>query len=84
MIARTSVMQYKGSQEPPQRIGRALGAQYLLSGSVRRDSSTIRVTAQLVRAGDQAQLWSEQYDRQPSGLLTLKERSRARSPTRSS
>jgi TolB-like protein len=71
VIARTSVMQYKGSQEPPQRIGRALGAQYLLSGSVRRDSSTIRVTAQLVRAGDQAQLWSEQYDRRPSGLLTL-------------
>ena len=71
VIARTSVMQYKGSQEPPQRIGRALGVQYLLSGSVRRDSSTIRVTAQLVRAGDQAQLWSEQYDRRPSGLLTL-------------
>jgi TolB-like protein/DNA-binding winged helix-turn-helix (wHTH) protein len=71
VIARTSVMQYKRSQEPPQRIGRALGAQYLLSGSVRRDSSTIRVTAQLVRARDQAQLWSEQYDRRPSGLLTL-------------
>ena len=71
VIARTSVMQYKRSQEPPQRIGRALGVQYLLSGSVRRDSSTIRVTAQLVRARDQAQLWSQQYDRQLSGLLTL-------------
>jgi TolB-like protein/DNA-binding winged helix-turn-helix (wHTH) protein len=71
VIARTSVMRYKHSQEPPQRIGRALGAQYLLSGSVRRDSSMIRVTAQLVRAGDQAQLWSQQYDRQLSGLLTL-------------
>ena len=47
VIARTSVMQYKHSQEPPQRIGRELGVQYLLSGSVRRDSSTIRVTAQL-------------------------------------
>jgi TolB-like protein/DNA-binding winged helix-turn-helix (wHTH) protein/Flp pilus assembly protein TadD len=71
VIARTSVMQYKRSQEPPQRIGRALGVQYLLSGSVRRDSSTIRVTAQLVRARDQALLWSQQYDRRLSGLLTL-------------
>jgi TolB-like protein/DNA-binding winged helix-turn-helix (wHTH) protein/Tfp pilus assembly protein PilF len=73
VIARTSVMRYKGSQEPPERIARALGVQYLLSGSVRRDSSTIRVTAQLVRARDQAQLWSDQYDRRPSGLLTLEE-----------
>lgn len=71
VIAPTSVMQYKNSQAPPQRIARELSVQYVLTGSVRRDSSTVRVTAHLVRASDQAQLWAQEYDRQLTGLLTL-------------
>jgi TolB-like protein/DNA-binding winged helix-turn-helix (wHTH) protein/Tfp pilus assembly protein PilF len=71
VIALTSVMQYKNSQAPPQRIGQELGVQYVLTGSVRRDSNTVRVTTHLVRASDQAQLWAQQYDRQLTGLLTL-------------
>jgi tetratricopeptide (TPR) repeat protein len=71
VIAPTSVMQYKNSQASPQRIARELSVQYVLTGSVRRDSSTVRVTAHLVRASDQAQLWAQQYDRQLTGLLTL-------------
>ncbi len=71
VIGRTSVMHYKNSQEPLRQIGRELGVQYLLSGSVRRDGNTVRVSAQLVRAEDQSELWGEQYDRQLSGLLTL-------------
>jgi len=38
VIARTSVMHYKGSSEPLPQIGRELGVQYVLEGSVRRDS----------------------------------------------
>jgi len=71
VIARTSVIHYKNSQEPPERIGRELGVQYVLSASVRREANTVRVTAQLVRARDHAQIWAHQYDRQVSGLLTL-------------
>jgi tetratricopeptide (TPR) repeat protein len=73
VIARASVMHFKHTQEPPERIGRELGAQYLLLGSDRRDASRIRVTAELVRARDHARLWSHQYDRQLSGLLTLQD-----------
>ena len=40
VIARASVMHFKHTQEPPERIGRELGAQYLLLGSVRRDANT--------------------------------------------
>jgi TolB-like protein/DNA-binding winged helix-turn-helix (wHTH) protein/Flp pilus assembly protein TadD len=73
VIARASVMHFKHTQEPPERIGRELGAQYLLLGSVRRDASTVRVTAELVRARDHERLWAHRYDRQLSGLLTLQD-----------
>jgi TolB-like protein/DNA-binding winged helix-turn-helix (wHTH) protein/Flp pilus assembly protein TadD len=73
VIARASVMHFKHTQDPPERIGHELGAQYLLLGSVRRDASTVRVTAELIRTRDHARLWAHQYDRQLSGLLTLQD-----------
>lgn len=57
VIARTSIMHYKGSREPLDQIGRELGVQYVLEGSVRRDSDNVRVAAQLVRVRDQTPVW---------------------------
>ena len=54
VIARTSVMHYKHSGEPLDRVGRELGVQYALEGSVRRDSNKVRITAQLIQIKDQA------------------------------
>jgi TolB-like protein/DNA-binding winged helix-turn-helix (wHTH) protein len=71
VIARTSVMRYKGTHEPVNEIALALGAQYVLEGSVRRDSENVRITAQLVRASDQAHVWARQYDRKLTSVLTL-------------
>lgn len=71
VIARTSVMHYKHSDETLEQIGRELGVQYVLEGSVRRDSDKVRVTAQLIQVKDQRHLWSRQYDRELSHLLTL-------------
>jgi TolB-like protein/DNA-binding winged helix-turn-helix (wHTH) protein/Tfp pilus assembly protein PilF len=73
VIARASVMHFKQRQDPPDQIGRELGADYLLLGSVRRDASSVRVTAELIRARDHARLWAHQYDRQVSGLLALQD-----------
>ncbi len=73
VIARASVMHFEQTRKPPERIGRELGVQYLLLGSVRRDAGAVRVTAQLIRTRDHAQLWARQYDRQLSGLLTLQD-----------
>jgi len=53
VIARTSVMHYKRSQEPLQQIARELGVQYVLEGSVRRDAERVRITAQLIQMKDQ-------------------------------
>src|SRR2546428_8763560 len=71
VIARTSVMHYKNDRAPMARVARELGVQYVLEGSVRRDPNDIRITAQLIRASDQSQLWARQYDRKPADLLTL-------------
>lgn len=71
VIARTSVMHYKNSPEKLDQIGRELGVQYVLEGSLRRDSEKVRITAQLIEAKDQTHLWARQYDREVSHLLTL-------------
>jgi len=71
VIARTSVMHYKHSQEPLAQIGRELGIQYVLEGSVRRESGKVRITAQLIQMRDQSHLWARQYDRELSNLLAL-------------
>ena len=71
VIARTSVMHYKNSQTQLDQIGRELGVQYVLEGSVRRDSDNVRITAQLIQVRDQTHVWTRQYDRQLTSLLVL-------------
>lgn len=71
VIARTSVMRYKGSTVSVDQVGRALGADYVIEGSVRRDGTDVRITAQLIQTKDQSHLWAQQYDRELTGLLRL-------------
>jgi len=71
VIARTSVMHYKHTDEPLDRIGRELGVQYALEGSVRRSSNKVRITAQLIQIKDQSHIWARQYDRDLNNLLAL-------------
>jgi TolB-like protein/DNA-binding winged helix-turn-helix (wHTH) protein len=71
VIARTSVMHYKHTTEQAGQIGRELGVQYVLEGSLRRESDRVRVTAQLVQMKDQTHVWSRQYDRELKSLLAL-------------
>ena len=71
VIARTSVMHYKNSRQPLNEVARELRVQYVLEGSVRRDSGKVRITAQLIRASDQTHLWAHEYDRELKDLLLL-------------
>jgi TolB-like protein/DNA-binding winged helix-turn-helix (wHTH) protein len=71
VIARTSVMQYKNSEEGSERIARDLGVQYILEGGIRREAGTVRITVQLIKASDQTQIWAHQYDRELRNLLLL-------------
>jgi TolB-like protein/Tfp pilus assembly protein PilF len=71
VIARTSIMHYKNTPTALDQIGRELGVQYVIEGSVRRDANNIRITAQLVKTKDQTHVWSRQYDRELKGFLAL-------------
>src|SRR5262249_56876637 len=63
VIARISAFQFKGQNQDVRSVGQALGASHLIEGSVRKFGDRVRITAQLVRAADGVQLWSENYDR---------------------
>ncbi len=71
VIARTSVMNYKRGQQPLDRVARELGVQYIMEGSVRRDSGKVRITVELIQTKDQSHLWARQYDRGLSNLLAV-------------
>ena len=83
IIARTSAFAFKGKHEDVRRIAEVLDVSNVLEGSVRRAGNRIRVTAQLVAAGDGGHLWSGRYDRDLSDVFAIQERSRKRSQRRS-
>ena len=57
----------------PEVTGRALGAQFLVTGSLRQVSGRLTVLATLVQAKDGAVLWAEQYDRTMDELGAVRE-----------
>jgi len=71
VIARTSAMRYKNTQESVAQIGRELGVNYLLEGSVRQASQRVRITAQLIQATDQTHLWAESYEKPLTDILSI-------------
>jgi TolB-like protein/DNA-binding winged helix-turn-helix (wHTH) protein/Tfp pilus assembly protein PilF len=71
VIARTSAAAYKHTNKTIAQIGRELGVDYILEGSVRREGGSARITAQLIRVKDQVHLWAHNYDRETGGLLAL-------------
>jgi TolB-like protein/Tfp pilus assembly protein PilF len=71
VIARTSVMQYRGTRKSVDRIGRELGVDYVLEGSVRRAAQRVRITAQLIWVRDQSHVWAESYERDLRDILAL-------------
>jgi adenylate cyclase len=64
VIARTSVLRYKGGAKQIATIGRELNVGSVLEGSVRKAGNRIRVTAQLIKAANEAHVWAETYDRE--------------------
>jgi TolB-like protein/Flp pilus assembly protein TadD len=71
VIARQSAMAYKGTKKRADEIGRELGVDYLVGGSVRRASRRVRITAHLIDVRDQTELWAETHDQDLSDLLVL-------------
>jgi TolB-like protein/DNA-binding winged helix-turn-helix (wHTH) protein len=73
VIARTSVMRYKPSDEGVDQIGRDLSVQYVLENSLRESGDHMRVTAQLIQVKDQTHLWSQDYDYPVKDILKIED-----------
>ena len=69
VIARTSVIQYKGKSKSISEIGRELGVSNVLEGSARIAGDKVRITVQLIDVATQVHLWSQDYDRELKDIL---------------
>ncbi len=71
VVSRTSVMRYKSKTEPVPQIARALKVQGILEGSVLKSSDRLRITVQLIHAGSDQHLWTEEYDSTMADVLEV-------------
>ena len=74
LVSRNSSMRLKGSTKPLQEIGRDLGVRYLLTGTVRKAGTALRITAQLVDAESDTPLWAEKYSGTLDDVFDVQER----------
>jgi serine/threonine-protein kinase len=73
VIARTSSFFFKGKTVELKEIGRRLGVTTILEGSLRREGSRVRVTAQLVKAADGVHLWSQNFEREFGNVFAIQD-----------
>jgi TolB-like protein len=71
VIGRTSAEAAKRSGKGIEAIGKELGVEAVVDGSVRRSKDRVRVTVQLLRASDAVGLWTETYERPTDDLFSL-------------
>jgi TolB-like protein/Tfp pilus assembly protein PilF len=62
VISRTSAMQYKGTKKGLKEIARELGVDGIVEGSVVRSGERVKITAQLIRAAQDRQMWAQTYE----------------------
>ena len=73
VASRTSSFAYRSSTLGIPEISRALNVGHILEGSVRKDGDRIRITAQLIEAGSDRHLWSENFDREFVDIFTIQD-----------
>ena len=71
VVSRTSSMQYKGTPKNAAQIGRELGVEALLEGTLERVGQRVRIRAQLIHAPTDRHCWAQTYDRELSDILAL-------------
>ncbi len=71
VIARTSVMPYKGVSKPIPHLGSELGVTSVMEGSVRKSGDRLRITAQLIDVRSQEHVWAETFDRRLDDVFSI-------------
>jgi TolB-like protein/DNA-binding winged helix-turn-helix (wHTH) protein len=74
VVSKTSIMQYKGTRTALPQIGRQLGVDAVVEGSVLRSGDKVRITAQLIRAATDSHIWAAAYDGDLKDVLSLQAR----------
>ena len=73
VIARNSSFAFRDQGMDVRTIGQALGATYLVKGSIRRAGQQIRVTVQLVEVATETHLWAERYHRSLENIFAIQD-----------
>jgi adenylate cyclase len=73
VIARHSSFSYKGKPLKVQQIGRELGVDFMLEGSVRKVGPRVRVTGQLVNCKKGSHVWAERFDRDLTDIFAIQD-----------
>jgi len=73
VIARTSVMPYKGKPKPVRDVARELKVGYVLEGSVRRDGTRLRIAAQLIDTRNETHLLADVYEQELNDIFRVEE-----------
>ena len=63
VISRNSTFSFKGKDVKSSEIAQQLGADYIVEGSIRKGGNKVRITANLVDAKDDQEVWSKHWDR---------------------
>jgi len=71
--ARTSCFAFRGTTVDAREIGRRLGVDALLEGSIRKAGNRLRITVQLIDARNGFQLWSERFDRELNDIFAIQD-----------
>ena len=73
VIARNSTFAYKGTSPDIRKVGKELGARYVIEGSVRKAVNRVRVTAQLINSETGHHVWAERFDRELQDIFELQD-----------
>ncbi len=73
VVSRTSAMRYKGSRKPLRDIADELNVDAVVEGTVLRSGNRVRITAQLIAATSDSQLWAQSYERDLRDVLALQD-----------
>jgi TolB-like protein len=73
VTSRTSVFSFKGQNFDIPTVAKKLGVAHILEGSVRKAGERVRITTQLIEAGNDVHLWSETYERRLDDIFAIQD-----------
>ena len=71
VISRTSTQHYKSAPENLREVGKQLGVAHIVEGTVQKSGDTVRISVQLIKAGNDSHVWGETFDRKLTDIFSV-------------